>query len=86
MSDTFKAIIKVHELNDVLVDNDVDEESGAEVENPTEIIPYENRQPLTEELKYFVENLDKKIEIADGQSGYEVVKVLEKAQQLIDEK
>lgn len=56
------------------------------VENPTEIIPYENRQPLTEELKYFVENLDKKIEIADGQSGYEVVKVLEKAQQLIDEK
>ena len=32
MSDTFKAIIKVHELNDVLVDNDVDEESGAEVE------------------------------------------------------
>ena len=56
------------------------------VENPTEIIPYENRQPLTEELKYFVENLDKKIEIANGQSGYEVVKVLEKAQQLIDEK
>jgi hypothetical protein len=33
-----------------------------------------------------VENLDKKIEIADGQSGYEVVKVLEKAQQLLDGK
>lgn len=31
-TDTFKAIIKVHELNDVLVDNDVDEESGEEVE------------------------------------------------------
>ncbi|HKM12710.1 MAG TPA: Gfo/Idh/MocA family oxidoreductase, partial [Bacteroidales bacterium] len=56
------------------------------VENPTEIIPYEKKQPLTEELKYFVENLDKKIEIADGRSGYEVVKVLEKAQELIDEK
>lgn len=56
------------------------------VENPTEIIPYDKRQPLTEELKYFVENLDKKIEIADGQSGYEVVKVLEKAQQLLDGK
>ena len=56
------------------------------VENPTEIIPYEQKQPLTEELKYFVENLDKKIEIADGRSGYEVVKVLEKAQELIDEK
>lgn len=54
------------------------------MENPTEIIPYEQKQPLTEELRYFVENLDKKIEIADGQSGYEVVKVLEKAQQLID--
>ena len=56
------------------------------VENPTEIIPYEQKQPLTEELKYFVENLDKKIEISDGRSGYEVVKVLEKAQELIDEK
>ncbi len=54
------------------------------VENPTEIIPYEKAQPLTEELKYFVENLDKKIEVADGQSGYEVVKVLEKAQELLD--
>lgn len=54
------------------------------IENPTEIIPYEKGQPLTEELKYFVENLDKKIEIANGQSGYEVVKVLEKAQELID--
>jgi UDP-2-acetamido-3-amino-2,3-dideoxy-glucuronate N-acetyltransferase len=55
------------------------------VENPTEIISYEKRQPLTEELRYFVENLDKKIEIADGQSGYEVVKVLEEVQKLIDE-
>lgn len=54
------------------------------VENPTEIISYEKNQPLTEELEYFVENLDKKIEIADGKSGYEVVKVLEKAQRLID--
>ena len=41
--------------------------------------------PLTEELSYFVDHLDGKIEIADGQSGYEVVKVLEKVQQLIDE-
>ena len=56
------------------------------VENPTEIISYEKKQPLTEELKYFVENLDKKIEVANGQSGLEVVKVLEKAQELIDAK
>ena len=31
-NDTFKATIKVHELNDVLVENDVDEENGEEVE------------------------------------------------------
>ena len=54
------------------------------IENPTEIIPYDKKQPLAEELRYFVENLDGKIEIADGRSGYEVVKVLEKAQELID--
>lgn len=56
------------------------------VENPTETIHFEPKQPLQEELSYFVENLDKKIEIADGKSGYEVVKVLEKAQQIIDAK
>ncbi len=54
------------------------------VEKPTEIIPYEKKQPLTEELKYFVENMYKKIEIADGKSGYEVVRVLEKSQELIE--
>ena len=31
-NDTFKATIKVHELNDVLVENDVDQENGEEVE------------------------------------------------------
>jgi predicted dehydrogenase len=56
------------------------------LEKPTEIITYEKKQPLTEELKYFVENLDKTIEIADGRSGYEVVKVLEKSQELIEKK
>ncbi len=56
------------------------------VENPTEVIKFEQKQPLSEELSYFVENLDKKIEIADGKSGYEVVKVLEMAQQSIDDK
>jgi len=39
---------------------------------------------LTEELIYFVEHLDSKIEIADGRSGYEVVKVLEKVQSILD--
>lgn len=56
------------------------------VEGPEEIIDYERKMPLTEELKYFVENMNGKIEIADGESGYEVVKVLEKVQTLIDKK
>jgi len=67
-------------------DKQIKFESGIpiKIDNPTEIIPYEKKQPLAEELKYFVENLDGNIEIADGRSGYEVVKVLEKAQELID--
>ena len=55
------------------------------VENPTEIISFEQKQPLREELTYFVEHLDKKIIKADGKSGYDVVKVLERAQQIIDD-
>jgi UDP-2-acetamido-3-amino-2,3-dideoxy-glucuronate N-acetyltransferase len=69
-------------------DKHIDFEQGIpiKVENPTEIIPYEKKQPLTEELRYFVENLDKKIKINDGNSGYEVVKVLERAQEEIERK
>lgn len=68
-------------------DKRIDFEKGipVKVENPTRIIPYEQKQPLTEELKYFIEHLDKKIEIADGQSGLEVVKVLEEAEKRIQE-
>lgn len=53
------------------------------VEKPDEIIAYEKGMPLTEELKYFVENLDKQFEIASGKTGHEVVKVLEAVQSLI---
>ncbi len=53
------------------------------VEQPDEIIEYGKGKPLDEELKYFVENLDKTIEIASGKTGHEVVKVLEKVQKLI---
>ena len=60
------------------------ENNPVKVENPTEIIAYDKKQPLAEELLYFIEHLDSKIEVADGQSGMEVVKVLEKAQELID--
>lgn len=54
------------------------------VEAPDEIIAYEKKQPLTEELAYFVEHLDSTIGINDGQAGYEVVKVLETVQQIIE--
>lgn len=54
------------------------------VEAPDEIIAYEKKQPLTEELAYFVEHLDSTISINDGQAGYEVVKVLETVQQIIE--
>ena len=55
----------------------------SKIEKPDEIISYSRSQPLNNELQYFIDNLDKKIEIADGRSGLEVVKVLEKAQNFL---
>jgi len=54
------------------------------IEEPDEIIDYKRSQPLENQLKYFIDNLDKRIEIADGESGLEVVRVLEKAQKFLD--
>jgi UDP-2-acetamido-3-amino-2,3-dideoxy-glucuronate N-acetyltransferase len=49
-------------------------------EGPTAVIPYERRQPLTEELAYFVEHLHgPPIEIADPRSAQEVLEILERA-------
>ena len=56
------------------------------IEEPDEIIPYAKGMPLTEELKYFIDNLDGSIDIASGKSGHEVVKVLETVQELITSK
>jgi predicted dehydrogenase len=50
------------------------------VEQPDEIIAYEKRMPLEEELMYFVENLDNEINVSSGKTGHAVVKVLEKVQ------
>lgn len=63
---------------------DWDANMPIKVEEPDEIIPYERSQPLTNELQYFIDNLDKTIEIANGKSGLEVVKVLEKAQRFLN--
>lgn len=66
----------------------IDWEKGkpVKVEEPDQIIPYEKKLPLDEELKYFVDNLGKPSAVASGRTGHEVVKVLEKVQQLIDKK
>ncbi len=49
-------------------------------EGATEIIPYEKKMPLTEELQYFIDHLDDiKPTICDGQNGVDVLEVLEQA-------
>jgi UDP-2-acetamido-3-amino-2,3-dideoxy-glucuronate N-acetyltransferase len=49
-------------------------------DGPTEVIPYEKKMPLTEELKYFAEHTNgEPIKIADAQNGVEVLEILEKA-------
>lgn len=63
----------------------IDFERGipVKVENPDEIIPYERKMPLEEELQYFIGHLDGTIEINTGRDGYEVVKVLEEVERII---
>lgn len=49
-------------------------------DGPTEVIPYDNAMPLTDEITYFVEHLDgSPIEISSGQNGVDVLEILEKA-------
>jgi len=55
------------------------------VDGPVEIIKYENRMPLTEELKYFSERLNGlEIEIANSHHGLEVIKILVEASKQLD--
>lgn len=63
----------------------IDFENGipVKVEEPDEIIDYEKRMPLEEELRYFVEHLDSTIEINTGENGLEVVRVLETVENMI---
>ena len=49
-------------------------------DGPTEVIPYDQGFPLTNEIQYFIDHLDgSKLEIADGQNAFDVLEVLEKA-------
>jgi predicted dehydrogenase len=52
-------------------------------EKPAEIVSYQSSSPLDNELNYFVEHLDSEISIADGKSGHEVVKILEKTDECL---
>ncbi|MGL5894025.1 MAG: Gfo/Idh/MocA family oxidoreductase, partial [Bacteroidales bacterium] len=54
------------------------------IEEADEEINYDKKMPLEEEIRYFINNLDKTIEINSGQDGYEVVKILETVQSLIE--
>lgn len=49
-------------------------------DGPTEVIPYEKKMPLTEELKYFVAHTNgDPVKTADARNGVEVLEILEKA-------
>ena len=51
------------------------------IQSDAELMPYEKGLALTEEMKYFMDHLDKMPEISTGRDGYEVVKVLETVQE-----
>ena len=46
---------------------------------PSELIQYETDLPLKVELNYFINHLDQRPKISNGQNGLEVVKILEDA-------
>lgn len=62
----------------------VDFENGVpvKVEKPDEVVPYPPLQPLTEELRYFVDRVRDRgpIEVNSALDGYHVVQVLDKVQ------
>lgn len=65
----------------------IDFENGIpiKIEHPDpEVIPYDKKMPLDEELNYFIHHLESGIEINNGRDGYEVVKVLETVQRLVE--
>lgn len=73
------------EKNIMLYDSGFDfiDEKLVKREKPLQIIPYESSSPLENELKFFIEHLDTEITIADGKSGHEVVKILEKTDECL---
>ena len=58
------------------------------IDGPVEWVPYEQKMPLTAEIEYFLNHLNKrKLDIANVNHGLEVVKILvEASNQLKNEK
>lgn len=52
-------------------------------EKPSQIVSYEPSSPLDNELNYFIGHLDTEINIADGKSGHEVIRILEKTDECL---
>lgn len=49
-------------------------------DGPTEVIPYDKKMPLTEELEYFVNSIDGKMpEVCDSQNAIDILEILESA-------
>ena len=70
------------EKNILFYEKGVDWINGEPVsrDGSTEVIPYEKTMPLTEELKYFCDNLGRTdIDIANAAGGVEVLEILESA-------
>lgn len=69
----------------ILYNKRIDWKEGIPVnyEEPNEFIDYEYSAPLENELRYFVDHLDSKVEISDGKSGHKVIEVLERAQKYL---
>ena len=59
---------------------DITQKTPEKVDGPIEKIKYESKMPLTEELSYFTEHIDKKLlTIANGDHALEVAKILVEA-------
>ena len=65
----------------IFYDKGVNWENGIPIKKDGEskVVSFDKKMPLTEELLYFINNLDTNFDISNGKSGLSVVKILEKS-------
>ena len=65
----------------IFYDKGVNWKNGIPIKKDGEskVISFSKKMPLNEELSYFIDNLNSSFEIANGQSGLSVVKILERS-------